>query len=212
MKCSISVTIASQAARLIAAGSAPVLLRAQGNAAAPANDGLRDIAPPVPPTFLESMDRSDWWWLAACIVLLSAAVYLSWFFFIRKRPAPPLPAPDPREVARAQLLALRRRADQVGPRDFGAEASGVLRQFIRRRYGISTMRRTSEEFLAAIARDKLFSPRESELLGRFLAQCDALKFANLSSSHAEALRLIDEGLAFVEHAPAAAAVPALVQK
>jgi hypothetical protein len=189
-------------ARLFAAAFAPALALAQRSAAGPKNDGLRDIAPPVPPTFIESMDRSDWWWLAACVVLFASAVFYAWFFFIRKRPAPPQPPPDPRDVARAQLLALRQRADQIGPRDFGAEASGVLRHFIRRRYGISTMRRTSEEFLAAIARDQVFSPREGELLGRFLAQCDALKFANLASSHAEALRLIDDALAFVENAPA----------
>ena len=177
------------------------LLRAQTPTPASKNDGLRDIAPPVPPTFLESMDRADWLWLAASVALFAAALYLAWFFFLRKRPAPPVAPPDPREVARAQLMELRHRAGELSPRDFGAEASGVLRQFIRRRYGISTMRRTSEEFLAAIARDQVFSPREGELLGRFLTQCDALKFANLAASQPEALRLIDEALAFVEHAP-----------
>lgn len=195
----------------IAAGFAPALLMAQSNAPTPKNDGLRDIAPPVPPTFLESLDNSDWWWLAACIVLFATALFFAWFFFIRKRPAPPQPPPDPREVARAQLRDLRQRVDQLSPRDFGAEASGVLRQFIRRRYGISTMRRTSEEFLAAIARDQVFSPREGELLGRFLKQCDALKFANLVSSHDEALRLIDNAIAFVEHAPTPTPAPPPLQ-
>jgi hypothetical protein len=180
---------------------APAWVEAQGAAAAPKNDGLRDIAPPVPPTFLESMDYSDWWWLSACVGLFAAAVFFAWFFFIRKRPARPVAPPDPADVARAQLLELRKRAAELSPRDFGAEASGVLRQFIRRRYGISTMRRTSEEFLSAIARDRVFSPLEGELLGRFLTQCDALKFANLESSQAEALRLINDALAFVEHAP-----------
>jgi hypothetical protein len=196
-----------QAARL--AAMLPVaLLRAQAaSTPPPRNDGLRDIAPPVPPTFFESMDRADWWWLAASVALFAAAIYFAWFFFIRKRPAPPVAPPDPRDVARARLAELRKRAAELSPRDFGAETSGVLRQFIRRRYGISTMRRTSEEFLAAIARDRVFSPREGELLGRFLTQCDALKFANLAASHPEALRLIDDALAFVEHAPHPHAVP-----
>ena len=182
-------------------------LLAQAPAPAPKNDGLRDIAPPVPPTVLESMEREDWWWLAASVVLFITAIYFAWYFFLRKRPAPPVAPPDPRDVARAQLAELRKRAGELSPRDFGAEASGVLRQFIRRRYGISTMRRTSEEFLAAIARDHVFSPREGELLGRFLSQCDALKFANLSASQPEALRLVDEALAFVEHAPHPVAGP-----
>jgi Domain of unknown function (DUF4381) len=184
---------------LLAAAISPALVHAQ--APAPKNDGLRDIAPPVPPTIIESMDREDWWWLAASLALFAAAVYFAWFFFIRKRPAAPVAPPDPRDVARASLLALRQRTEELSPRDFGAEASGVLRRFIRRRYGISTMRRTSEEFLSAIARDRVFSPLEGELLGRFLTQCDALKFANLDSSQAEALRLIDDALAFVEQAP-----------
>ncbi len=194
---------------LAAAVLGPSILLAQAPPPAPApkNDGLRDISPPVPPTFLESMDRADWWWLAASVVLFAAAIYFAWFFFIRKRPAPPVAPPDPRDVARAQLAELRRRAGELSPRDFGAEASGVLRQFIRRRYGISTMRRTSEEFLTAIARDHVFSSREGELLGRFLSQCDALKFANLAASEPEALRLIDDALAFVTHAPQPAAVP-----
>jgi len=195
------------AAWLVAACLAPSIIRAQGNAPAPRNDGLRDIAPPLAPTFLESMDHADWWWLAASIGLFAAALFFAWYFFLRKRAAAPVPPPNPREVARARLMELRRHAEEISPRDFGAEASGVLRQFIRRRYGISTMRRTSEEFLSAIARDQVFSPREGELLGRFLAQCDALKFANLASSHPEALRLVDDALAFVDHAPAAIAVP-----
>jgi hypothetical protein len=195
------------AARLVFASLAPAILRAQSSAPAERSGGLRDIAPPVPPTFLESMDRADWSWLIGGLGLLAAAIYFAWYFFVRKQAAPPAPPPDPRDVARAQLSELRRRAQELTPRDFGAEASGVLRQFVRRRYGISTMRRTSEEFLSAIARDRVFSPREGELLGRFLTQCDALKFANLSSSHPEALRLIDDALAFIEHAPHPEAVP-----
>lgn len=178
-------------------------LRAQAPAPAPpagGQDGLRDIAPPVPPTLLESMDRTDWLLLAAGGVLLGAAVYLAWYFFLRPRPALPTPAPDPRDVARTRLMELRRRAADLSSRDFGAEASGILRQFIRARFGISTLRRTSEEFLTAIARDHSFTPREGELLQRFLTQCDALKFANIASSHPEALRLADDAMAFVEHA------------
>jgi len=197
---------------LLLTGGAPSGLHAQGGAPTPANDGLRDIAPPIPPTFLETLDRSDMYWLAACITLFAAAIFFAWFFFIRKRPAPPQPPPDPRDVARAKLLELRPRIGQLTPDDFGAEVSGVLRQFIRRRYGISTMRRTSEEFLAAISRDQFFTPRENELLGRFLTQCDALKFANLASSQDEAMRLIDDAMAFVEHAPAPAAMPPPVPK
>ncbi len=170
-------------------------------------EGLRDIAPPVSPTWLESMNRTDWMLLLGGAALLAFAVYLAWYFFLRPKPVPPALPADPREVARAALTALRRCAAELSARDFGAEASGILRQFIRARFGISTLRRTSEEFLAAIARDQVFSARESELLGRFLTQCDALKFANLATSHPEALRLADDALAFVENASPRAATP-----
>ena len=187
----ISAGLAASAARMIWA-QAP---------APPANkEGLRDIAPPVPPTWLESMDRTDWMLLVGGLVLFALAAYLAWYLFIRKKPVTPTPPPDPREVARAKLMELRRRADELSARDFGAEVSGVLRQFMRARYGISTLRRTSEEFLAAITRDHVFTARESELLGRFLTQCDVLKFANVASTHSEALRLADDALAFVDNA------------
>ena len=182
-------------------------LRAQAPAVPDGKDGLRDIAPPLPPTWIESMDRADWALFMGGTVLLAAAAFLAWYFFLRAKPAPPVMPLDPREVARTRLMELRRRAGELSARDFGAEASGLLRQFIRARYGISTMRRTSEEFLAAIARDHVFTARESELLHRFLTQCDVLKFANVASSHPEALRLADDALAFVEHASPRAAGP-----
>ncbi|OAI42095.1 hypothetical protein AYO41_01035 [Verrucomicrobia bacterium SCGC AG-212-E04] len=154
----------------------------------------------------------DWMLLICGTVLLAVAVWLAWYFFLRKKPLPAAPPPDPREVARARLNELRRRAAELSARDFGAEASGILRQFIRARYGISTLRRTSEEFLAAIAHDRAFSPRETELLHRFLTQCDALKFANIATSHPEALRLADDALAFVDHAGPPATVPPSLPK
>ena len=185
-------------------------VRAQTPAPTGVKEGLRDIAPPVPPIWLESMDRTDWLLLTGGVFLLVAAIYLAWYFFFRAKPVLPPSAKDPREVARTRLMELRRRAGEISSRDFGAEASGILRQFIRARYGISTLRRTSEEFLAAIANDHAFTAREGDLLHRFLMQCDALKFANMGSSHPEALRLADDAMAFVEHAaPRVAAPPTL---
>ncbi len=177
----------------------PILAQAASPAPAPI-PALRDIAPPVAPTFWETMDVIDWGLLGAAILLVAVAAWIAWRLFFRSTPKPGPPPPDPREVARERLARLRERIEELSPRDFGAEAANVLRQFVRARYGISTMRRTSEEFLAEMARDRTFSAHENGLLQRFLTQCDLLKFAAVESSHAEAGRLIEDALAFVEGA------------
>lgn len=162
------------------------------------NKELKEIAPPVQLSFLETMDRTDWLLLGAAVGLLLAAGVAGWYFFLRKDPpGPPVP-PDPRAVAREKLAALRQRIGQLGPREFGVEASDVLRHYIRAKYGISTMRRTSEEFLNAIVSDRTFSPREIDLLQRFLRQCDLLKFAQADTGDQEAGVLIEEATRFVD--------------
>ncbi len=172
-----------------------LILLAQAPAATPA---LRDIAGPVMPTFLESMDRTDWLLLGGGILLTLAAFWFAWRLFVRRPPAPPPPPPDPRGVARSRLEALRARVEALSARDFGAECADVLRHFIRSRYGVSTIRRTSEEFLQAMAGERIFSEREGALLQRFLTQCDLLKFADLATGPAEAVQLIEDALSFVE--------------
>lgn len=164
----------------------------------PPNPELKDPAPPVALDFWETMDRTDWLLLSLAGVLLLLACAAGWYFFVRKEPPPPPAPPDPREVARQRLAALRRRIGQLGPREFGVEVSDVLRHYIRARYGLSTMRRTSEEFLQAIVRDRAFSPREIELLERFLRQCDLLKFAQADTGEAEAEQLVEDAANFVE--------------
>ncbi|MBS0659959.1 MAG: hypothetical protein JSR82_17100 [Verrucomicrobia bacterium] len=164
----------------------------------PPNPELKEIAPPVALDFWETMDRTDWLLLALAGVLLVLACAAGWYFFLRKEPLPPPVPPDPRDVARQRLTALRRKIGQLGPREFGVEVSDVLRHYIRGRFGISTIRRTSEEFLQAVVRDRAFSPREIELLERFLRQCDLLKFAQADTGEAEAERLVEDAANFVE--------------
>lgn len=178
----------------------------------PPNAELKDITPPVPLSFMESMETTDWLLLGGAAVLLVLAGVAGWYFFLRKEPAPPALPPDPRVVARTRLAALRERIGTLEPRLFGVEASDVLRQFIRARFGVSTLRRTSEEFLNAMMKDRVFSPREVELLGKFLSQCDLLKFARAEASEHEAGKLVDEALSFVEGAASPAVVtPAVIR-
>lgn len=187
-----------RAAFIAAVGCLLALGSPLGAAPVPPNKELKEIAPPVALDFWETMDRTDWLLLAGAGVLLVLACIAGWYFFLRKEPPPPPLPPDPRDVARERLEALRRRIGQLGPREFGAEVSDVLRHYIRARYGISTMRRTSEEFLNAVMKDRAFNPRELDLLERFLRQCDLLKFARADAGELEAERLVDEARNFVE--------------
>ena len=88
---------------------------------------------------------------------------------------------------------------------FFSKLSDVVRGYIENRFGIQAPKRTTEEFLADISRDALFSDEHKGLLTAFLRECDLVKFAEHSPSPGEITGAIDSCKAFIEATRADAA-------
>lgn len=155
---------------------------------APAQDplaGMHDILPPEavpgPPAWIP-------WSLATVVAIAALALLVLW---LKRRPTKPVPAPDPRLVARKALQDLAARLESLSPKDFGIEVSAISRRFIESVLNIESTRQTSEEFLAdPRTRDRL--PAEARRqLDDFVKQCDTLKYAEGHASTREMRALWD---------------------
>ena len=64
--------------------------------------------------------------------------------------------------------------------------TGVVRRYFERGYALRATRQTTQEFLAAIAADARVSVEERAALAQFLTAADAIKFAGIDATVAEA--------------------------
>lgn len=149
-------------------------------------------------------------WLA--LVALGATAALGIWRRLARRPAPPdrggASETTPWEDA---LAALERLAPLLRPeasRDYGMEATGVLRRYIECRYGLHAPRLATEEFLAAAAGSEALPRVHRESLGRFLGGCDLFKFGRFTGTPEELRGLHAAAVDFVlASRPAAPAAP-----
>lgn len=159
---------------------------------------LKDIVPPQPYHL-----PGDYLWLAVAVVALAGAAYFAWRCW-RRRPRKAAPRLSPRQLAEQRLADLRGRAPGLDPRVFGAEVCTILSGYIGEVYAFHPERQTSEEFLAAMAAHRIFSPAQHDALGHFLTQCDLLKFARLDAADEGKSRLIEQAADFIQSAGASA--------
>jgi hypothetical protein len=141
-------------------------------------------------------------WAAAAFVLLAGAG-LWWAWRRRNRVTLAPPSADEalaawneamREIERCSAL-LRAEAS----RDYAIAATGVVRRYVERRFGLQAPRLTTEEFFAAVRGQGVLAVAHQESLGRYLTLCDLMKFgraiaesAELQQLHQAAVRLIVE--------------------
>jgi hypothetical protein len=122
----------------------------------------------------------------AAAVLLALIAYGIWRIR-RRRPRPLLPF----EIALQRLEDIR--PLMVPPRapEFSVAVSDIVRSYIEQRFDVTATRQTTEEFLRDIV-DSADTPlaRHRPVLGKFLQQCDFVKFggASLSVPSMESLR------------------------
>ena len=136
---------------------------------------IRDIKPPEEPPF-------DWrpYGIAAGTVLVVAGLGAAFFCVLnrprRQRVVPPRPA---HEVALAALNRLRtRRLIEDGQFEaYYVELSAIVRRYLEDGFHVRAPEMTTEEFLAAAARDGRLMAVHRRLLAEFLSQADLVKFA-----------------------------------
>ena len=99
--------------------------------------------------------------------------------------------------------------DADASQQFHVEASNVVREYVRDRFGVPALEWTTEELMADpwTAASPTATAASRELVAGVLTSCDLVKFALAASSPADRDRLLDAAEAFVTHtqpAPATA--------
>ena len=138
-------------------------------------------------------------WLVPALFAAAAVaalwVYVVWRRRRRRISAPTLSLAD-RTLQRLDNTRPLMRPDTA--RAFGIAASGLIRDYIEKRFEVVATQRTTEEFLQAL----LQSPNEAlarhrSLLAEFLQQCDLVKFAGDSLAVADMESLFSSARRFV---------------
>ena len=151
------------------------------------NPDIKEIMPPV-----ELPGLPSWTFPAiAALLVLGAGGYLFWR---RRRLArqyqerPPLP----HQIALSELKKLQEEdlLTKGQAKLFYLRLSLIMRRYIEDRFGLQAPERTTEEFLAGIQGNEIFTSRQKELLGEFLQHCDMVKFAEYQPVRGE----IDEAI------------------
>lgn len=123
-----------------------------------------------------------WLWIVWLVgLLLALALIIPMARRWKNRPRTPVKTLD--ELALEQLDASLALIEAGKAREFSIVVSGVVREYIERRFQAKAARRTTEEFLHQLLFD-VMSPLApySESLGDFLKHCDLAKFAKWTLS------------------------------
>jgi hypothetical protein len=140
---------------------------------APAPDAAEDIRDIRGPKAMAGSFPLPLLMLAA--LLLAAAAFAIWFWRRRARHVRALTLT---EQTLQRLEAIRALMQPATAREFGIEASEIVRIYIERRFAVIATQRTTEEFLQSLVKDSQAAlAGYRPLLGDFLQQCDFVKFA-----------------------------------
>lgn len=142
------------------------------------------------------------YYLLAALLLLGLAV--AWL--VRRwqnRPDRPVPVapPPPAHVVAAQALAdlSRRRLLHAGAFvEHYTTLAAIVRTYVEQRFALRAPEMTTEEFLGVSARDARLAGSQRGLLGRFLGECDLVKFARHVPTVDDGERALAAATRFVE--------------
>ncbi len=179
--------------RLVRAASLLVLLgwsaanAAPARASVPPADDIRDIHGPI----VAKARRPIWWAVGSGTALIAAAAAAAaWSRREQRR----LPA----DLRALRSLARQRTLAAGHPRAFAIAVSETVRAYLEEAFAIHAPRRTTEELLADLVRDRSGPLSEQQFeLTEFLRQCDLAKFAGAVLSAARMNAMLDSAEALV---------------
>lgn len=158
---------------------------------------IRDVDAPQEIPF-----RFGWKAAAGFGAGLLPLVALCAYLILRRRRAAVQAArrPPAHEVACGELERLLREGllERGEVKEFYNRVSGILRHYIEDRFGMRAPERTTEEFLSEMEGSPLLEPGWKDILKRFLAHCDLVKFAEHQPSSTEVLSTLDTCKDFIE--------------
>jgi hypothetical protein len=141
-----------------------------------------------------------WVWAVAAVAVLALLAWVGWRLAQRRRQSAESIRPIAAPAWESALADLERLAALLHPdrsREYGIEATGVLRRFLEAHYGLRAPTLATEEFLATAARSNALPAAAREKLERFLANCDLIKFGRylattdeLRALHAAAVEVV----------------------
>lgn len=154
---------------------------------------IRDIKPPI-----GIYSGWVWFWGALGAVVVLATLLAVLLFFLMRKKLKPVPPVVPAHVRAKQKLT-----DALAlisqPKPFVIAVSDASRSYLEERFRFRAPERTTEEFLRELNATDLLSPEQKGSLGRFLENCDLVKFAKyepgeseLRGLHSSAIQLVEE--------------------
>ncbi len=131
------------------------------------------------------------WVFVALLLVAGAAVWLA--RRRRKRITPRPPSPDESLAAWEEAMRELERCSAwlrtEASRDYAIAATGVVRRYLERRFGLHAPRLTTEEFFVAVRVGDLLPEPHRESLGRYLVLCDLMKFGRAIAESVELQQL-----------------------
>ncbi|NUQ47194.1 MAG: hypothetical protein HUU22_14310 [Phycisphaerae bacterium] len=137
------------------------------------------------------------WALAAIVVLAGAFVALRARRRARAADTPPPPPPHVWALGELDRLAAEDLPGRGAYHEYYYRLSGIVRQYIERRFGLMAPERTTEEFLLEAGRDPSLRDEHRALLAPFLQACDLVKFARYEPSRSDAESAMQTARTFV---------------
>ena len=154
---------------------------------------IKDIKPPIDiPSGLE------WLWPALAALALAGILFVAWRLWRISRMNVPVAPLVPAHIRAKEKL--QKALELIGqPKPFCVLVSDTVRLYLEERFAFHAPERTTEEFLRELSATNLLTDDQKESLGRFLENCDLVKFAKyepgeneLRELHSSAVRLVEE--------------------
>ncbi len=151
--------------------------------------------PPLP-------QREDWKelreglvWGSAGLLVGSLVMYGAYRWSKRPKPEPPPPPPRPPWEIALEALEDVRHAGLLETKRYGEyfdRVSDAVRGYLGARYGFDGLESTSAEILRALAATNVDGVAHAEIVA-FLGECDLVKFANMTPTEGDCVKVVDWG-------------------
>jgi len=162
----------------------------------PATEGMTDIIDIRPPVAY-GMDRRLFF-LALAVAAVLAGFLVLWFWRKKRRTtgqAPVLP-PVPEDVVALDALRDLESNPGMADREYYFRLTGILREYLDRRYGTDTLEKTTEELVPAVGRIPVDPNLRTSLLN-LLREADPVKYASAPAGTRRRKEDLTFALAFV---------------
>lgn len=107
-------------------------------------------------------------------------------------------SPGERALRELRLLLAKRLPEKHEIKTFYVELTMIVRRYIERAHGIRAPEQTTEEFLAAVSRDRRFGGTVLDTLTAFLEAADLVKFAAFRPDRAAIDRAVETARTYIE--------------